>query len=185
MSRGSVIAGMAVAVLLGSAGIGLAQTVDTTLWVTNGQVNAVVSNGGTIYIGGDFSRVGPATGSGVALDAGSGAAQQPYPKVVGVVYAVARDGKGGWFVGGSFTHVRGQPRSNLAHLDADGVLTAWNPGANLPVRAMAVIGRTVYVGGDFTSIGGQERNRIAAIDAVDATVTAWNPIANSSVHALA
>ena len=84
--------GLAVPLLLASAGVGLAQTVDTTLWVTNGPVRTVVRDGGTIYIGGSFTHVGPAIGCGVALDASTGAAQQPYPKVVGGVYAVAPDG---------------------------------------------------------------------------------------------
>jgi hypothetical protein len=180
-----VIAGVAVPVLLISAGVGLAQTVDTTLWVTNGSVSALVRDGGTIYIGGAFSQVGPATGGGLAIDASTGAAQQPYPKAAGGVFAVAPDGIGGWYLGGNFTAVRGQPRNGLAHLDAGGNLTAWNPNANGTVRALAVSGGTVYVGGSFTSIGGQPRNRIAAIDAATGSATAWNPDASSVVQALA
>src|SRR5439155_22916259 len=138
-----LIAGLAVPLLLSPASVVLAQTVDTTLWVANGQVLSVVCDGWTIYIGGGFTHVGPATGSGLALDAITGAAQQPYPKVAGGVYAVAPDGSGGWYLGGTFTAVRGQPRNNLAHLDADGNLTAWNPNANYDVRALAVSGGTV------------------------------------------
>src|SRR5437870_7482034 len=84
-----VVAGLAAPVLLWSAGVGLAQTVDTTLWVADGTVNSVVRDGGTVYIGGDFSQVGPATGAGVAIDASTGVAKQPYPKVTGTIYAVA------------------------------------------------------------------------------------------------
>src|SRR2546425_1928315 len=158
----SVSAVLTVTFLLGAAGIGLAQTVDTTLWVTNptGYVSSIVRDRGTIYIGGLFWQVGPATGSGVAVDLSAAAAMQPYPKVAGVVNAVAPDGSGGWYLGGQFTGVRGQLRNNLAHLDADGTLTAWNPNANGSVRALAVSGGTVYAGGDFTSIGGQVHNYI-------------------------
>jgi hypothetical protein len=46
------------------------------------------------------------------------------PRVAGTVYAVAPDGSGGWYVGGSFTHVGGTPRSNLAHVFADQSLFA-------------------------------------------------------------
>ena len=99
----SLIAGLVAALLLWSAGVGLAQTVDTTLWVTNGGVRAIVADGSTIYIGGTFTQVGPATGSWVAIDASTAAAQQPYPKVAGTVYAVAPDGSGGWYLGGEFT----------------------------------------------------------------------------------
>ncbi|HET9233879.1 MAG TPA: hypothetical protein VFP10_07050, partial [Candidatus Eisenbacteria bacterium] len=52
------------ACLPGSHTIALAQTVDPNLWVTNGPVSSVVHDGGTIYIGGNFTRVGPATGGG-------------------------------------------------------------------------------------------------------------------------
>src|SRR5437870_13412872 len=64
----SLIAGLVVP-LLSSAGVGLAQTVDTALWVVDNPVNTVVRDGGTIYIGGDFTLVGPVTGGGVAIDA--------------------------------------------------------------------------------------------------------------------
>jgi hypothetical protein len=171
--------------LLLSPGVGLAQTVDTTLWVTNGPVNAIVVDGSTIYIGGNFTLVGPVTGGGGAIDASTGAAHQPYPKVEGTVRTVAPDGSGGWYLGGAFTAVRGQPRSNLAHLDAGGSLTAWDPNANGEVAALAVSGGTVYAGGGFTSIGGEARNRIAALDAASGASTTWNPNADDSVKALA
>ncbi len=177
------LAVLVVPLLLSSAGVVFAQTVDTTLWVANGIVYSVVPDGGTIYIGGRFSMVGPPTGSAVAIDASTGVAQQPYPKVAGIqaasdagrVYAIAPDGNGGWYLGGSFTMVRGQPRNYLAQLDAAGNLTPWDPNPNSAVRTLAVSGGTVYAGGYFTSIGGQPRNSIAALDATTGTATSWNP----------
>ena len=132
----------------------------------------MVRHGETIYIGGSFTQVGRATGGAVAIDTGTGAAQHPYPKVVGSVHAVAPDGSGGWYLGGSFGAIRGQARSGIAHVDAGGALTAWNPNANGTVYALAVSGGTVYVGGLFTSIGGQPRNYIAALDVVSGAATA-------------
>ena len=90
-SRGNcapVILGLA-ALLLWSAGVGRAQTLNTTMWVPNGGVSSVVRSGGTIYIGGGFSYVGPLTGGAVALDAGTGASQQPVPHVEGTVNSVS------------------------------------------------------------------------------------------------
>jgi len=181
----SVISGLAVALLLGSASIGLAQTVDTTLWVTDRSVFEIVRDGARVFIAGDFTYVGPPTGGGVAIDANTGEARKPYARVSGTVYAVAPDGKGGWYLGGNFSSVQGQARSRIAHVDADGELSAWNPGANATVWSLAVSAGRVYVGGDFTVIGGQPRNRIAALDAVGGTVSDWDPSADGQVRALA
>src|SRR5438552_1624618 len=79
-----------------------AQVVDVNLWVPNGTVYAVVLSGNTIYIGGNFTFVGPATGGGVPLSAATGSLLRPFPNVDGSVYAVVPDGQGGWYVGGSF-----------------------------------------------------------------------------------
>lgn len=154
-------------------------------WGTNGLVDCVASDGTTIYIGGHFSEVAPYTGPAAAVDASTAAAQYPYPHVTGNVHAVAPDGSGGWYLGGSFTSVQGQPRNNVAQLDAAGHLTAWNPNVTGYVGAIAVSGGTVYVSGTFTSVGGQPRNNIAAVDASTGVVTAWDPNPNASVGALA
>src|SRR5438552_15895982 len=166
-----------------------AQTLRDNLWVANGPVRAVATSGGRIYLGGQFTRIAPATGAAVALDAGTGAPRQPYLKVVGpygayplAVTAVAPDGSGGWYLGGTFITVLGQPRGSLAHIDAGGTLTSWNPGADGQVHALAVSGSTVYVGGDFTSVGGQARNRIAALDATSGAAMSWDPNADGPVY---
>jgi hypothetical protein len=43
---------------------GVAQEADTTMWGTDGMVNAICRSGNTIYLGGQFSYVGPNTGVG-------------------------------------------------------------------------------------------------------------------------
>src|SRR5262245_22969162 len=72
-----------------------AQNGRTDGYVTNGSVHAMVISGNTLYIGGSFTRVGPATGGAVPLDV---LTSQPMalPKVAGTVSAVAPDGSGGW-----------------------------------------------------------------------------------------
>jgi hypothetical protein len=178
--------GLSIAFSLLSASRGSAQAIDEKLWTTNGTVNAVAHAGGTIYAGGSFTQVGPATGGGVPLDAASGLLPAFFPKVTGVVYTVIPDGAGGWYIGGQFTTVGGVSRSNIARVASDMSVSAWNPNANgIGVRVLARSGPTVYAGGYFTSIGGQARNRIAALNATSGLATAWNPSADSTVFALA
>ena len=95
----------------------------------DGPVTSVaVGADGTQYVGGGFTRWGPQTG-GAVVDPTTGALNTSFPPISGTVSAAVSDGSGGFYIGGSFSTVLGQPRRNLAHLNADGSLTAWNPGA--------------------------------------------------------
>ena len=157
-------------------------------FVTNGNVQAVVRSGDTIYIGGLFNRVGPRTGPGVelALDGSQIAGLPEVSGGDGTLQAVASDGSGGWYIGGLFTHVGGVARNNIAHIRADhSVDPAFDPNANDGIHALAVSGSTVYAAGLFTSIGGQTRNRIAGLNAANGTATAFNPNADAGIEALA
>ena len=98
----------------------------------------------------------------------------------GAVSAIARQANGQVIIGGSFDHVNGIARNNIARLNSDGSLdTTWNP--NLTggfVSALLVDGSgNIYVGGYFQTVGGQQRNSLAKLSATgtgsaDAT---WNP----------
>ncbi len=167
----SVCAGL----LLLIAATASAQIVDSTLWALSpgDRVLAIAPAGDTVYIGGSFLYVGPPTGGGVPVDRATAKPVTPYPRIVGRVEAVVADGEGGWFVGGSFTHVGSQPRRNLAHILADGNVSSWAPNPNLEVWALALSGRTLYVGGDFDSLGGQPRLRLGAVDITDDDALSW------------
>ena len=182
-----ILLGWLLALWLPLALAGLPDTPVQGAYVTDGWVNAIVIDGATTYIGGRFTRLGPATGGGVPLDASSGAAAA-YPQVNGIVYAVAADGSGGWYVGGRFTQVGNLPRKNIAHILADGSVDAsWNPNADGWVLALAVGNGKVYAGGKFTQIGGQARNRIAALESggTGAADASWNPNADGDINVLA
>ncbi len=176
-----------------------AQTVLPDLWGTDWAVTSVARVGNTLYIAGIFDRIGLSPGGGVPLDPLSGALRRPFPRVAGVVRAVVADGSGGWFIGGDFAAIEGQPRANLAHLTASGGLAAWNPiveDAAFPLKpadpnpvgtvaALALHGNTLYVGGRFTRIGGQARGHVAAVDARTGAILPFDPAPNGAVTALA
>jgi hypothetical protein len=154
-------------------------------WVTNGPVNAVCPAGDKVYIGGQFTMVGPYTGAGVPIGSATGIPSSIFPKISGTVQAVCADGSGGWFVGGQFTFVDGVARNNIAHILSNGTLDLyWSPNSNGAVLALAVSGTTVFAGGAFTSIGAQTRNFIAALDANTGNATDWNPNADDCVRSL-
>jgi RHS repeat-associated protein len=92
----------------------------------------------------------------------------------GAINAIAADGSGGWYVGGSFTSIGGQTRNNAAHILANGTVDSWNPNLNGAVNTIAVSGTNVYLGGAFTTVGGQTRNRAAAVG-TNGTLQTWNP----------
>lgn len=106
----------------------LAQALRPEFWVTDGTVSAVATSGNTVYLGGNFTTVGPATGAAALLDSVTGAPLAPFSGVVASVLAAVSDGAGRWYIGGSFTSVQGQVRTHLARILADGTLGRWNPG---------------------------------------------------------
>jgi hypothetical protein len=163
-------------------------------YVTNGEVKAIAHVGSITYIGGAFTEVGPATGPGVAINSegAESGGDKGWARIWGSggsISAVASDGSGGYYIGGSFSEVAGHAAENLAHIKSNGeVDTGWLPKANNTVNALAVSGEIVYAGGIFTVIGTNSaaRNRIAALKASGAgEATSWNPKASNTVNALA
>lgn len=158
---------------------------NTQVWTTNGSVRTSVVDGSTLYIGGTFTYAGPYTGNLAALDMVTGSVISGLPKVGGVVRTRVSDGAGGWYIGGNFTSIDGQPYFRLAHINADNTLdTGFQPNINNVVRSLALDGTTLYVGGHFTDIDGQGRDRLAAFDTATGNLTAWNPGAGNPVISL-
>jgi len=87
--------------LAGSWAAADAQALRANFPVTDGTINAFLLSGNTLYVGGEFTRVGPRTGSGVPLATASATPETGFPAVEGSVYAAVPDGAGGWFIGGS------------------------------------------------------------------------------------
>ena len=71
------------------------------------RVWASATSGNVAYVGGEFTSLAPTTSGAGAIDGQSGAPQPGFPKVdSGVVNVATPDGRGGWFVGGSFANCR-------------------------------------------------------------------------------
>lgn len=160
-------------------------------WGVNDKVDSqVIGSDGTRYLGGHFTLAGMNVGSVALFPAGNN--DVPHllatPQVNGAVNDVVSDGHGGWYIGGDFTKVGSYSRLRLAHIDASGRVTSWNPGANDSVYALSFYGDALYVGGDFTAAGNGvaqiARNKLAAISA-DGSLLGWNPYANGVVTDIA
>ncbi|MFL5739708.1 MAG: T9SS type A sorting domain-containing protein [Flavisolibacter sp.] len=162
-----------------------AQTLLPQFPSVNGRVFTMAKTHDTIYLGGTFSYVGPFSDvpHGAVLD-NNGLPLNPSASVNGTVNTAVPDGTGGWFIGGTFSLVGGQSRSNIARINSDGSLNSWNASVGGTVYSIAVANNTVYIGGDFFTVDGQTRNHLAAINATTGSLTPWNPDANSSVYAM-
>ncbi|OYW76940.1 MAG: hypothetical protein B7Z37_06375 [Verrucomicrobia bacterium 12-59-8] len=99
----------------------------------------------------------------------------------GTVYAMAVDGSGNLYVGGTFTMAGSAAASNIAKWDGT-VWSALGTGVAGKVAALAVSGTVVYAGGSFTTAGGVAMNYMAKWNG-----SAWSAMGagmNNSVSAL-
>jgi len=150
-------------------------TAPVSTWVPDGEVKALAVSGSTAYIGGNFTRIGPYTGSSAMFGAASGDLK-PWPEVEGVVNAVAVDGAGGWYLGGDFRSVGGVPRTDLAHVLPGGTVDPnWAPTTDGTVRALTADnpGGPVYAGGEFSSANGTARANLAGFGRADGALTGF------------
>jgi hypothetical protein len=194
-TRGSALAAVAVvaaavcAVAPGSAPAQVAATPASSLSVDYAANALALGPSNALYVGGFFYSLAMPTGHSARFDA-SGARDEAWPDVDGTVFATVGDGAGGWFIGGDFSHVAGQPRAGLAHIDANGVLDpSWAPAAKGRVLgrvlALSLVGDTLYLGGSFMAIDGQPRAGLAALDTFSGHLRAWAPNPHTAVYALA
>jgi len=163
----------------------------------NGLVGVVlVQPDGKVLIGGSFTTLSANGGRKVTRnhiarlnpDGTLDAAFNPNATgAFSTVSSIALEPDGKILVGGDFDNIGGQPRNNIARLDATtGLADSFNPNANSSVYSIAVqADGKVLAGGDFTSIGGQPRNNIARLDATTGLADSFNPNANSSVYSIA
>jgi hypothetical protein len=144
---------------LGLSLAAFAQTLNPSSISTNGNVNVIVQDSTTIYMGGSFSGAGYKA-SGIAKVNSNARIDISFPSLGGTCYSSVPDGSGGWYVGGSFSV---QGLSNLVHILANKTIDiSFAPNPNSVVNALHLDGSTLYVGGSFTQISGQTKNRLAS-----------------------
>ncbi|RKQ93131.1 beta-propeller uncharacterized protein DUF5122 [Solirubrobacter pauli] len=151
-----------------------------------GVVSDALLDGDTAYLAGSFAGVGRHSGP-LTLVGGDGAVRRSFLDLTsdgpgeGIGYedvqaqlevrAIAPDGAGGFFVGGTFDSVVGVRRHGLAHLRADGSLdTTFQPGVSGSVYALQRAGEVLYVGGAFS---GPKGNNVVALDTRTGAALDW------------
>ncbi|HYG33616.1 MAG TPA: hypothetical protein VEC99_02450, partial [Clostridia bacterium] len=149
--------------------------------------------GNSIYLGGDFGALNTVSRTNAAaFDLVSRRVTSWNPSPVGAsannipvnTLLIANDQV---FIGGSFTNVGGQPRTNLAAVDlTTGAVRDWNPNPNFMVVTMARWNERLYVGGSFTNISGRGCTNLAEFNLSTGELTTWDAgLTRSVVRALA
>lgn len=143
---------------------------------TDGTVFATAAGADRLYVGGDFTLLGQATGSWVGIGS-EGTPLAGRPQLVGEVRAAVADGRNGWFVAGKINAVGSVVRrAKLVHLRANGELDrAWQVAIRGgPVSALARRGTTLFLAGGFKSVGGRTRQSIAAVTTTTHRLLPWH-----------
>jgi hypothetical protein len=161
-----------------------------------GRVLTIATNGGVVYLGGDFTAMSPPGSKdssadverrhGAALANGGTTLADWNPNADKEIRAllVAPDGRR-IYAGGTFSRIGGQSQSRLAALDptTGAVDTTFHPPKpDAVVRALALSpdGSVLYVGGDFATLTAADgaveaRPHIAALDAATGSLLPWTP----------
>jgi hypothetical protein len=129
------------------AGIGAASRPRARMPAFRALTLVITESGGIVYVGGNFTQVGPPTGSFVAIDESTAAATLTWLGINGSVTAITPDD-----AGGDFTAVGDAGRNYVAALDGNGFATAWNANLNGSINALLATGDALYAGGIFSSV---------------------------------
>lgn len=178
---------------LNAAAIRADGTVDPT-WnpAPNGRVYALAASadGSTIFLGGNFTAVGPTSRARLAaVDAGTGAALGKWrANAPGEVSALAVSGDR-LYAGGFFKRIDGAAIPRLAALTASTgeVDIGFTPRPDAKINSLTVSpdGQRVYAGGRFSTIGGATRPGIAELEPASGAATNFAPNSGGTVRAVA
>ena len=146
---------------------------------------------GQVFAGGEFTSVNGVPRQNIAALDASGVLDPNFvadtetrdanPNVE--VDAIATDGAGRLYVGGTFLRLNGVSEVRLARIDAasGAVDRSFRASPSAAVNALAVSGSRLFVGGAFTSVSGTPRNNLASVNTAVGAVEGWDPNVNSNV----
>ncbi|KQO97535.1 LamG-like jellyroll fold domain-containing protein [Leifsonia sp. Leaf264] len=167
---GAALAVSALGILNAETGAPTSCQIPVTLAGGTPTVRAITTSpdGSTVYIGGNFSKVGTKSISRLAAIDPIACTVKSFtpPSISATVRALAVTG-GSVYFAGDFQTVGGQPRGRFAAVNStSGALQDWAPSADLSGRALAVSpdGTKVAIGGDFDYVNGQDSHSLAVVD---------------------
>lgn len=156
--------------------------------VPDGRVFSLARAGSTLYVGGDFRKMGAVERLGIAaFDIATGELAEWAPAIPGEVREIVPNGST-IYVGGGFDTAAGVARSCAVELDAvTAQPTAWDPqlGVGNSVYSILRIGNRVLLAGSLRRVGGVPRFGVVPVDAVSGALSAWNPDVRGDVFSLA
>lgn len=147
---------------------------------------AASPDGGKIYAGGEFTRVGGKPRSHLAaVDASTGRLDPNWTPNANDVVLTVMASENRVYLGGFFTSVNGQQRLHLAQVDGTtGALNqSWNPRAVQDEATndgwvhdlvLHSDGR-LYAAGRFQTVNGKVKKNLVALDPVTGAPSAWSP----------
>lgn len=157
--------------------------------VTGGAVLTMAALGNTLFLGGEFTKVGlEIRNRAAAIDGPSGALLSWNPSANGAVRALAIGNDfTAVYIGGDFTDLNGTPRNHVAALSLSGTgapFPTWDPNANGTVSSIIAAtpsqGDKIYIAGAFTNVDNTARSGLAFLNgkfkASSPWLETWNPV---------
>jgi hypothetical protein len=145
-----------------------------------GGIQAVEFDNNRVYVGGDFTHVGPPTGNVAVINTKTGRLIAGFPDMMtGNVATSIPDGNGGWFV------VTSEVGGDRYHILPNGkVNPKWGQYIDKPVYCMATHGDKVFIGGAFDVVEKSPRRGFAVVSKLDGSLDEWTPLTDSIVYSM-